>query len=253
MEVILLERIESGGQMGDVVTVKPGFARNYLLPRKKALRATEENKAYFKTRKVELEANNLENRKEAEAVAVKLDGLFLVLIRQAGDSGQLYGSVNSRDIAAAVGDAGFGVERNQIRLERPIKTIGLHSVQIALHPEVAVMVTANVALTAEEASIQEKTGKAVIGADDDLDAAFEAETPDAETDAPAAEEMLEDSAVEALRERQASDDAAEAEDEAAAEARERALAEQVKAEQDKAEENEAGEEEESEDNSKKAD
>jgi large subunit ribosomal protein L9 len=162
MEVILLERIAKLGQMGDVVKVKPGFARNYLLPKKKALRATEANKKYFETRRAQLEAQNLELKAEAEKVAAKLDGLAVVLIRQAGEAGQLYGSVSARDIAAAVTGAGFTIERRQVELNLPIKAVGLYKVAVDLHPEVRVTVTVNVARSPEEADVQTKTGAAVI-------------------------------------------------------------------------------------------
>src|SRR5437764_12343249 len=126
VDVILLERVEKLGQMGQVVKVKPGFARNYLLPQKKAMRATKENLAYFETQRAQLEATNLERKSEAGEVAEKIEGLTVVLIRQAGETGQLYGSVAAADIAKAVTDAGFTVERRQIVLNRPIKTLGLH-------------------------------------------------------------------------------------------------------------------------------
>jgi len=188
MEVILLERIEKLGQMGDVVNVKPEFARNYLLPRKKAVTASEESRKQFEAKRAQLEAQNLERRKDAEQVAKKLDGLFVVMIRQAGDAGQLYGSVNARDIANAVTEAGFTIERRQINLDQPIKTLGLNPVRVALHPEVFVTVTANVARSAEEAKIQEETGQAVVRTDDDDDAEAEtAEVFEAEA-APAADE-----------------------------------------------------------------
>ena len=155
VEVVLLERVEKLGQMGQVVNVKPGFARNYLLPQKKALRATKDNMAYFESQRVQLEAVNLQRRTEAAEVGGKMDGLNVVLIRQAGESGQLYGSVSARDIAEAVTASGFTVERRQIVLERPIKTLGLHPLRVALHPEVSVTVTANVAQSVEEARMQE--------------------------------------------------------------------------------------------------
>jgi len=150
MQVILLERIEKLGQMGDVVNVKPGYARNYLLPEKKAMRATEENRRYFAKQRVQLEAVNLERREEAEAVAAKMAGLSVTLIRQAGEAGQLYGSVGARDIADAVLAAGFEVSRKQVRLAPPIKTVGIHDVRIDLHAEVAITVKANVARSPEE-------------------------------------------------------------------------------------------------------
>lgn len=165
MEVILLERIETLGQMGDVVNVKPGYARNYLLPQKKALRATEENRRHFEGQRVQLEADNLEQRKAAEEVGARLDGLAVVLIRQAGDAGQLYGSVNARDIAKEVTQAGFTVERRQVQLPQTIKALGLYSVRIALHPELVVGVSVNVARSEDEAEIQAKTGKAVVNLD----------------------------------------------------------------------------------------
>src|SRR6202047_1534463 len=155
IELILLERVEKLGQMGQLVKVKPGFARNYLLPQKKALRATKENLAYFETQRAQLEANNLARKSDAEQVAGKLDGLHVVLIRQAGEGGQLYGSVSARDIADAVTASGFTVDKQQIVLDRPIKNLGLHPLRVMLHPEVAVTVTANVAQSAEAAQMQE--------------------------------------------------------------------------------------------------
>jgi large subunit ribosomal protein L9 len=154
--VVLMERIEKLGQMGQVVNVKPGFARNYLLPQKKAMRATKTNLAYFETQRAQLEASNLKRKAEAEEVAGKLEGLRVVVIRQAGESGQLYGSVSSLDIAQAVTEAGFTVERHQVVLDHTIKTLGLHPVRVALHPEVAVSVSVNVAQSPEEAEMQAK-------------------------------------------------------------------------------------------------
>ena len=154
MEVILLERVEKLGQMGDVVNVRPGYARNYLLPQKKALRATEENRASFEDRRAQLEAENIEHRAEAESVAEKLEDFSVVIVRQASDNDHLYGSVTTRDIAGAVCDAGVTVDRRQIQLDRPIKTVGLHQVRVRLHPEVAVEVTTNVARSEEEAEMQ---------------------------------------------------------------------------------------------------
>lgn len=167
MEIILLERIENLGQMGDVVRVKPGYARNYLLPQKKAVRATDDNRKRFDEQRAQLEATNLQRRTEAEAVAVKFDGLTVVLIRQAGEAGQLYGSVSARDIADAVTAARFSIDRQQVRLNQPIKTLGLHNVTISLHPEVSVQIAVNVARTADEAETQARTGAAVArtGAD----------------------------------------------------------------------------------------
>jgi large subunit ribosomal protein L9 len=156
VDVILLERVEKLGQMGQVVKVRPGFARNFLLPQKKALRATKENLAYFEKQRSQLEAQNLSRRGDAEQVAKKLDGLAVVIIRQAGESGQLYGSVTARDIAERVTAAGFSVARGQIVLDKAIKTLGLYKQRVVLHPEVSVTVTVNVAQSAEEAEMQAK-------------------------------------------------------------------------------------------------
>jgi large subunit ribosomal protein L9 len=154
MQVILLERIEKLGQMGDIVTVKDGFARNYLVPHGKALRATKANLSQFERRRVQLETANLQRKEEATAAAGKIDGRSVVILRQAGEGGQLYGSVNARDIATAFTADGVSVDRQQVRLASPIKTLGLHRVRIALHPEVDVVVSVNVARSAEEAAIQ---------------------------------------------------------------------------------------------------
>jgi large subunit ribosomal protein L9 len=167
MEVILLERIEKLGQMGDVVSVKPGYARNFLLPQAKALRATSENSKHFETQRAQLEAVNLEKRTEAEKVGKELDGLAVILVRQAGESGQLYGSVNARDIADQVIDGGFTITRQQVELAQPIKALGLYDVQVTLHPEVSVNVTANIARSKEEAKIQTKTGHAVMSMEEE--------------------------------------------------------------------------------------
>lgn len=203
MEVILLERIERLGQIGDVVKVKPGYARNFLLPQKKALRATPANRESFEQRRVEIEAVNLERRRDAEQVAGRLEGLTVTLIRQASDSGQLYGSVNSRDVAAAVCEAGFEIERGQVAMDGAVKTLGLHPIRINLHPEVAVAVTANVAKSAEEAALQLETGRAIGQADleaeeDELEAARRAAeaalaiADDKAAEAEAAEGLVED-------------------------------------------------------------
>jgi len=163
MEVILLERVPNLGQMGDVVAVRPGFARNFLLPREKALRATEANKQAFEARRKEIEAQNLERRKEAESVAGRMSDARIVLVRQAGESGQLYGSVSARDIATGLSGQGYQVERTQVELERPIKTLGIYNVTIRLHPEVSVTVKANVARSEGEAEQQWTAGGAVVG------------------------------------------------------------------------------------------
>jgi large subunit ribosomal protein L9 len=154
MQVVLLERVEKLGQIGDVVKVKDGFARNCLLPKKKALRATKFNLAYFETQRAQLEARNLERRKEAEQVGEKLKGKTFVLLRQAGDRGQLYGSVSPRDIADAVTAGGFSIARTQVPIDKAIKAIGLHEISVVLHPEVRVPVTMNVARTEDEAERQ---------------------------------------------------------------------------------------------------
>jgi large subunit ribosomal protein L9 len=154
MQVILLERIGRLGQMGDVVNVKDGYARNFLLPQKKALRATEENLARFEKDRAQLEARDLELKKEAEAVAGKLAGQNFLAIRQAGDTGQLYGSVTTRDIAEVVTAGGFTIDRRQIVMDRPIKTLGLHQTRVALHPEVIVQIMLNVARSEDEAERQ---------------------------------------------------------------------------------------------------
>lgn len=154
MDVILLERIEKLGQMGDVVTVKPGFARNYLLPQKKALRATKGNMSLFETQRAQLEAENLSRKDEAESVAGKMEGAAIVVIRQAGDAGHLYGSVSARDISEGLTEAGFTVDRRQVTIDRPIKNIGLHDVRLVLHPEVSVTVSVNVARSHDEAAVQ---------------------------------------------------------------------------------------------------
>ena len=191
MDIILLERVEKLGQMGDVVKVKNGYARNFLLPQKKALRASKDNIAYFETQKAQLEAQNLERRQEAEAVAGKMNDMSVVLIRSAGDTGQLYGSVSSRDISEAMVEAGTSVDRRQVELERPIKTLGLHGVRVRLHPEVVVTVTANVARTADEAEAQAR-GENVLSRDD----GFEFDEDLNSEDAPALDELLAEPASE---------------------------------------------------------
>jgi len=156
IELILLERVENLGQMGQVVKVRPGFARNFLLPQKKALRATKDNLAFFDKQRAQLEAQNLARKGDAEQVSAKLDGKKVVIIRQAGESGQLYGSVSARDIADAVTAAGFTITRGQVVLDKPIKTLGLHELRVILHPEVSAHISANVAQSPEEAEMQEK-------------------------------------------------------------------------------------------------
>jgi large subunit ribosomal protein L9 len=179
MHVILLERIEKLGEMGDVVNVKPGFARNYLLPQAKALRATSENRENFESRRTELEAANAERRSEAEKAALGIAGASVVLVRQASDAGQLYGSVRPRDIANALNEKGASIDRTQVKLDSPIKVIGLHTVRIAVHPEVVVEITANVARSLDEADLQAQ-GKSLTEEDAEetelrYEEAFEAE------------------------------------------------------------------------------
>lgn len=188
MEVILLERVEKLGQMGQVVKVRPGFARNYLLPQKKALRATKENLAIFEKQRTQLEAANLARRGDAEQVAQKLNGISVMIIRQAGESGQLYGSVTARDIAQAVTEAGFTIGKGQVTLDKAIKTLGLYPMRVRLHPEVTIQVTVNVAQSAEEAEMQAKgvdVTKRALEAQADDDAA--APAPAAEDVTPEAE------------------------------------------------------------------
>ncbi|WP_266032411.1 50S ribosomal protein L9 [Brucella intermedia] len=156
MEVILLERIGRLGQMGETVKVKDGYARNFLLPQGKALRANEANKKKFEGQRAQLEAQNLERKNEASAVAEKLNGESFIVVRSAGETGQLYGSVSTRDIAEIISANGFTLHRNQVELNHPIKTIGLHEVEVSLHPEVQVKVVINVARSAEEAERQAK-------------------------------------------------------------------------------------------------
>ncbi len=174
MQVILLERVAKLGQMGEVVSVKDGFARNFLLPQGKALRANEGNIKSFETRKAQLEATNLETRKEAEALGAKLDGTSYVLIRSASDSGALYGSVTPRDVSDAATSSGITVDRKQIVLDRPIKDLGLHTVSVVLHPEVSVKITLNIARSSEEAELQ-AAGKSIqeLAAEAEAAAEFE--------------------------------------------------------------------------------
>ena len=186
MQVILLERVEKLGQMGDEVRVKDGFARNFLLPKKKALRATKANREYFLTQKVRLEAHNLERKKDADAIAKKLDGKTFLLIRQAGDRGQLYGSVSPRDIYEAISAGGFTIDRTQVPLDHAIKTIGLFPTAVVLHPEVRVSVTINVARTEDEAERQARGEDVLAEKTGDEEAAEEA--------LAAAEELFEEGA-----------------------------------------------------------
>jgi large subunit ribosomal protein L9 len=196
MDVILLQRIESLGQMGDVVKVKPGYARNFLLPQKKALRATKANRDYFEKQRSQLEAQNLTLKSEAQAVADKMGDKFAVIVvRSAGETGQLYGSVATRDVAEAVTKAGVTVDRRQVLLDQPIKALGLVKTRVALHPEVIVTITVNVAQSEEEAK-QQAEGKAPKRVDAVEEApaaeAAPAEAPAASEEAPAAEASTDD-------------------------------------------------------------
>ena len=160
-EIILLQRVEHLGQIGDIVKVRPGYARNYLLPKGKAIRATVANRERFERERLQLEAQNIKRRDEAERLSERMEGLSVVLIRQAGDAGHLYGSVNTRDIAQAIKDAGFTIDRQQVSLHTPIKILGLFTVKVALHPEVIVPVRVNVARSEEEAERQARGEVAV--------------------------------------------------------------------------------------------
>ena len=168
MEVILLERIEKLGQMGDVVKVKDGFARNFLLPQKKALRASEDNLAYFEKEKVTLEANNLKQKQDAEVILTKLDDFNLIIIRQAGETGQLYGSVNTNDVKTSLNENGFVVEKNQIKLDKPIKELGIHKVSVKLHPEVQAIISVIVSRTESEAETLIKGDEIKIESEENL-------------------------------------------------------------------------------------
>ncbi len=174
MQVILLQRVAKLGQMGEVVNVKDGYARNYLLPQGKALRANEGNIKSFEAKKAQMEVHNLETRKESEAVGAKLDGQVFIVIRSASDAGALYGSVTTRDAAEAATEGGFTVHRGQVVLDRPIKELGIHSVSVTLHPEVTVKIKLNVARSVEEATLQ-ASGKSIqeLAAEAEAEAEFE--------------------------------------------------------------------------------
>ncbi|WP_334128846.1 50S ribosomal protein L9 [Sneathiella sp.] len=188
MEVILLERVEKLGQMGDVVKVRDGYARNFLLPQKKALRASKENLSMFESQRAQLEAENLNRREEATKVGEKLDGQTVVVIRAASDSQQLYGSVSTQDIAKAITAAGFTVNRKQVILDKVLKTLGLHDIRVRLHPEVTVSVTVNIARSPEEAEIQARGESVAEVAEAKLDARDEAVVNVFESTADADEE-----------------------------------------------------------------
>jgi large subunit ribosomal protein L9 len=173
MQIILLERVPKLGQMGEIVNVRDGFARNFLIPKGKALRATQSAKAGFEQRRQQLEARNLELKADAQKVAAQIDGRSVVVLRQASESAQLYGSVNSRDIAAAFTAAGVDIARQQVRLEQPLKTLGIHAVAVALHPEVEVTLKVNIARSPEEADIQAGVAPAQTSELEELDEALE--------------------------------------------------------------------------------
>ncbi|MGI9400789.1 MAG: 50S ribosomal protein L9, partial [Rhizobiaceae bacterium] len=217
MEVILLERIPRLGQMGDTVNVKNGYARNFLLPQGKALRANEANKAKFEAQRVDLEARNLERKTEAESVHEKLDGTSYILVRSAGETGHLYGSVSTRDIAEVLEEEGFKVARSQVNLANPIKLIGLHEVAITLHPEVESKITANVARSTDEAERQARgedlTGRAEFQPEEqeeevDLSEVFENPDEVELEDINASEEEESGEEVEAAAEEAVADEAA---------------------------------------------
>ena len=217
MEIILLERVEKLGQMGDVVKVKPGYARNFLLPQGKALRANKANLERFETEKSQREADNLARRSDAETEAGKMDGLAVSMVRAASEMGQLFGSVTSRDISEAVTEAGFTITRNQVIMEKSIKTLGLHETRVRLHPEVTVTVTVNVARSLDEAETQLRTGVAVTGMIDDEDEADEVEVAEvvvaeeaSADEAPAEETSTEDAVADEAPAEEASEDSDEA-------------------------------------------
>lgn len=187
MDIILLERVEKLGHMGQIVKVRPGYARNYLLPKKKAMRASKANLAYYEQQKAHLEALNLERRKDAEVVAGKMTDVSVVVLRQAGETGVLYGSVSARDIAVALSSAGYLVDRHQIAIEHPIKSLGLVKVRVVLHPEVSISVTVNVARSAEEAEVQAQRGGMVTAAQLDAEQRKAEEEAEAAAAAAAAE------------------------------------------------------------------
>lgn len=205
MEIILLERIANLGQMGDLVTVKPGYARNFLLPQGKALRATKANRERFDNDRAQLEAENLNRKGEAEKIAEKMNDLSVSLIRAASEMGQLYGSASARDISDVISESGFTVNRNQIDLNTAIKTLGLFPVRVVLHPEVAVEVTVNIARSADEAAEQIKLGRAIVS-----DVA-ERERMEAAEAAKAAEQRMADFEAEEVQDTTGSDVSAETE------------------------------------------
>lgn len=213
MQVILLEHVDNLGNLGDIVKVKPGYARNFLIPQSKALRATDDNIAYFEAQKKEIEKKNEERKKEAAKDAKKLEGLKVAIIRHASESGQLYGSVAARDIAEAVtAKSGLSIGRSQVVIHDSFKTIGLFPVTVALHAEVKVDVTINVARSEDEAQIQEKTGKALIAEEEESIDTIKVKAEQELEDMSAKKDMLEESAFEAEREEEERRKAEEAEE-----------------------------------------
>lgn len=246
-QVILLERVEKLGNMGDVVAVKPGYARNFLLPQKKALRASKDNIAYFEAQKKHLEAESDKQKKDAEKLAKKIDGTKVPLIRAASESGQLYGSVNTRDIAQRAAEvSGEEITRPMVKINTNFKTIGLFPVSIQLHPEVIVEITVNIARSNEEAEIQATTGKALIAQDEEpIEEVVEEAQAEAESiEEDALADVLEEGALEAKKEKDAESKAKKAEDAAKAEekAAKKAEKEAAKAAEDAEAEEEATEE-----------
>lgn len=203
-QVVLLERVDNLGQMGDVVSVRPGYARNYLLPQKKAMRATKQNLAQFEAQRKALEELNANKRSEAEKLAQKMNGLKIVVIRQAAEAGQLFGSVSTRDIADATAAAGYTIDRTQVQLNQAFKMIGLFPVTVALHPEVKVQVTLNIARSVEEAAVQDKTGRALVAGESRGDDTAE----DSAKPAPARRNKRADKAAEIAAEQEAEETAA---------------------------------------------
>lgn len=235
-QVILLERVDNLGDMGDVVSVRPGYARNYLLPQRKALRASKNNLAYFEAQKKTLQAENDKRKAEAAKMAKKLEGTKVALIRQASEAGQLFGSVAGRDIAAELARAtGVAVDRSMVRLNQNFKLIGLFPVEVSLHPEVKVTVTINIARSAEEAETQAKTGKALIAGED---RGQQKQAPAVSEDEQL-EGLLEEGALEARKERQSEAAAQEAEDKVKDDAKRAKKASKAKAKGDDAEDDEA--------------
>ena len=197
MEVILLERVEKLGQLGDVVNVKPGFARNFLLPKKKALRANKASLAIFEAQRATLEAANHQRKVEAEAAAVKMDDLKIIIVRQAGETGHLYGSVSGRDVADSINGAGYSVARQQVNLDTPIKTLGVYHVRVSLHPEVSITVTVVVARSLEDAERLQTQAVAQVAADAKADAEDAAAEAAEAAEAAAAEAAAEETPSEA--------------------------------------------------------